>query len=301
MRILHLWDQAGVAFILAKYQTLRGHQSNAIMVKEYDKFGISEFYKDYVISTTLQEFVQKSIDEARFSDILHIHSRSDLVLEFRKVFGKSKKIIVHYHGTDVRGIKHQKLPHRSRLSDIAVRGIFTYRRIKGAALFKKRIHSKAQGLADAVVVSTPDLMSKVQNAVHIPNPIDIEHFVPNGTVKMDKALTIDTEAIDINLTLDHCKKKGMDFDIDIYNRIQNPIMYSDMPTFLKKYGTYIDIRYVDGILLKNLSKTALEALACGLDVIDYRITRIQGLPTEYEPVNVVSRLDSIYSGSTFRP
>jgi hypothetical protein len=72
-----------------------------------------------------------------------------------------------------------------------------------------------------------------------------------------------------------------------------------MPSFLKKYGTYIDIRYVDGILLKNLSKTALEALACGLDVIDYRIKRIRGLPTEYEPVNVVSRLDSIYSGSSW--
>jgi glycosyltransferase involved in cell wall biosynthesis len=300
MRILHLWDQAGVAFILSKYQTLRGHQSNALMVKEYDKFGIGKFYREYIISTTLQEFVQKSIDEARSSDILHIHSRSDLVREFRKVFGKSKKIIIHYHGTDVRGIKNQKLPHRSRLSDIAVRGIFTYRRIKEAALFKKRIHSQAQVLADAVVVSTPDLMSIVPKAVHIPNPIDVGHFAPDGTVKMDKAITFDTEAIDIKLTLDHCKKNGLDFDIDVYNRIQNPIMYSDMPSFLKKYGTYIDIRYVDGVLLENLSKTALEALACGLDVIDYRIKRLQGLPTENEPVNVVSKLDSIYSGSTLK-
>ncbi len=296
MRILHLWDQAGVAFILAKYQTLRGDQSHVLMVKEYDKFGISKFYREYIISTTLQEFLQKSIDEARSSDILHIHSRSDLVHEFRKVFGKSKKIVVHYHGTDVRGIKNQRLPHRSRLSDIAVRGIFTYRKIKAAALFKKRIHSKAQMLADAVVVSTPDLLSRVQNAVYVPNPIDTGHFAPNGIVKMDTALTIDTEAIDINLTLNHCKKNGLDFDIDVYNRIQNPIMYSDMPSFLKKYGTYIDIRYVDGILLENLSKTALEALACGLDVIDYRIKRLRGLPTENEPVNVVNKLDSIYSG-----
>lgn len=295
MRILHLWDQAGVAFILAKYQTLRGHQSNALMVKEYDKFGIGKFYREYIVSTTLQEFVQKSIDEARSSDILHIHSRSELVHEFRKVFGKSKKIIIHYHGTDIRGIKNQKLPHRSRLSDIAVRGIFTYRRIKEAALFKKRIHSQAQALADAIVVSTPDLMSKVQNAVHIPNPIDIEHFAPNGTVKMDKAITIDTEAIDIKLTLDHCKKNGLDFDIDVYNRIQNPIMYSDMPSFLKRYGLYIDIRYVDGILLENLSKTALEALACGLNVIDYRMKRLQGLPSENAPGNVIHQLDSIYS------
>ncbi len=295
MRILHLWDQAGVAFVLAKYQTMQGHKSNAIMVTEYDKFGIGKFYREYIISTTLQEFVQKSIDEARFSDILHVHSRSDLVHEFRKVFGNSKKIIVHYHGTDIRGIKNQKLPHRSRLSDMAVRSIFTYRRIRDAALFKKRIHSKAQGLADAVVVSTPDLMSIVPKAVHIPNPIDVGHFSPNGPAKINKALTIDTEAIDIKLTLDRCKKNGMNFDIDIYNRIRNPVMYSDMPSFLKRYGLYIDIRYVDGILLENLSKTALEALACGLDVIDYRMKRIHGLPSENAPVNVIDQLDSVYS------
>jgi glycosyltransferase involved in cell wall biosynthesis len=296
MRILHLWDQAGVAFVLAKYQTMQGHKSNAIMVTEYDKFGIGKFYREYIISTTLQEFEQKSIDEARFSDILHVHSRSDLVHKLRKVFGHSKKIIIHYHGTDVRGIKNQKLPHRSRLSDMAVRGIFTYRRIRDAALAKKRIHSKAQELADAVVVSTPDLMPIVPKAVHIPNPIDIGHFAPNGPAKIDKALTIDTEAIDIRLTLDHCRKYGLEFDIDVYDRIQNPIMYFDMPSFLKKYGTYVDIRYVDGILLENLSKTALEALACGLKVIDYRMERLHSLPPQYNPVNVISRLDSIYLG-----
>ena|SRR5438132_1158566 len=88
---------------------------------------------------------------------------------------------------------------------------------------------------------------------------------------MNKARTIDTEAIDIKLTLDHCRKNGVNLDIDVYKRIQNPMMYSDMPSFPKKYGLYIDIRYVDGILLENLSKTVLETLACGLDVIDYRM------------------------------
>ncbi len=294
MRILHIWDQAGVAFVLAKYQTLKGHQSNAIMVKEYDKFGIGKFYSRYIISTTLQEFVQRSIEEARASDILHVHSRSDLVQNLRKVFGDSKRIFLHYHGTDIRGIKNQKLPHRSRVSDLAIRGIFTYRRIRNVALFKNRMHSKAQELADRVIVSTPDLLTIVPDSVHIPNPIDKEHFAPNGAVNNNKALTFDTEAIDVKLTLDHCKKKGLDLDIDVYNRIQNPIMYSDMPSFLKKYGLYIDIRYVDGILLENLSKTALEALACGLEVIDYRMKRIQGLPSENVPVNVVGQLDSIY-------
>ena len=176
----HVWDQAGVAFVLAKYQRLNGHDSKAIMVREYDKYGIGKFYNRYVIDATLDDFDQKSVDEAHSADILHIHSRSDMVFKMRQKYGNSKKIILQYHGTDIRGIKKQKLPHRYlKLSDLAVRGIFTYRRVRDAILIKKRIHSKAQLLADAVIVSTPDLLPLVSNAIFLPNPIDTDHFTPD--------------------------------------------------------------------------------------------------------------------------
>ena len=106
---------------------------------------------------------------------------------------------------------------------------------------------------------------------------------------------MDTEATDIRLTLSYCKKHNLNLDIDVYNRIREPIMYGDMPAFLKKYGVYVDIRFVDGKILENLSKTALEALACGLDVLDYKLDRRHGLPEEYNPMNVTSRLETIYS------
>jgi hypothetical protein len=298
MRILHVWDQAGVAFVLAKYQRLLGQDSKAIMVREYDKYGIGKFYNKYVIDVTLEEFVQRSLDEARSADIVHIHSRSDMVFRLRKEFGNSKKIILQYHGTDIRGIKKQKLPHRSKLSDLAVRGIFTYRRVRDAILIKKRIHSKAQSLADAVIVSTPDLLPLVSNAIYLPNPIDTDHFTPDKISSKPErapALTMDTEAIDIRSALNYCKKHNVNPDIDVYNRIKDPIMYEDMPAFLKKYELYVDVRYVDGKILENLSKTALEALACGLDVLDYKLNRRHGLPDEYAPTNVTSRLETIYS------
>jgi len=287
-----------VAFVLAKYQRLQGHDSKAIMVREYDKYGIRRFYTDYVIVATLEDFVQKSIDEAHSADILHIHSRSDMVLKFRKKFGNSKKIIIQYHGTDIRGIKKQKLPHRSKLSDLAVRGIFTYRRVRDAILITKRIHSNAQRLADTVIVSTPDLLPLVSKAIYLPNPIDTDHFTPDKSSprpERAQALTMDTEATDIQLTLSYCKRHNVKLDIDVYNRIRDPIMYGEMPAFLKKYGLYIDVRYVDGKILENLSKTALEALACGLDVLDYKLNHRHGLPEEYNPVNVTSRLETIYS------
>lgn len=298
MRILHVWDQAGVAFVLAKYQRLRGYDSRAIMVREYDKFGIGRFYNEYVIDVPLEDFIQRSLEEAQSADIVHIHSRSDIVFRLREKFGNSKKIILHYHGTDIRGIKKQKLPNRSTLSDLAVRGIFAYRRARDTILFKKRIHSKAQRLTDAVIVSTPDLLPLVSSAIYLPNPIDTDHFTPDkvsSKPNTGRALTMDTEAIDIRLTLSYCKKHNVESDIYVYNRIKDPIMYGDMPAFLKKYGLYVDIRYVDGKILENLSKTALEALACGLDVLDYKLNRRHGLPDEYAPMNVASRLETIYS------
>ena len=299
MRILHVWDQAGVAFVLAKYQRLNGHDSKAIIVREYDRYGIGKFYNWYVINATLDDFDQKSVDEAYTADILHIHSRSDMVFKMRQKYGNSKKIILQFHGTDIRGIKRQKLPHRSKLSDLAVRGIFTYRRVRDSILIKKRIHSKAQLLADAVIVSTPDLLPLVSNATFLPNPIDTDHFTPDKisspSLEKPRALTMDTEATDIQLTLSYCKKHNLNLDIDVYNRIREPIMYGDMPAFLKKYGGYVDIRFVNGKILENLSKTALEALACGLDVVDYKLDRRHGLPEEYNPMNVTSRLETIYS------
>jgi hypothetical protein len=299
MRILHIWDQAGVAFVLAKYQRLNGHESKAIMVREYDKYGIGKFYNQYVIDATLDDFDQKSVDEAHSADILHIHSRSDMVFKFREKYGHSKKIILQYHGTDIRGIKKQKLPHRSKLSDLAVRGIFTYRRVRDSILIKKRIHSKAQRLADAVIVSTPDLLPLVSNAILLPTPIDTDHFTPDKIsspkVETPQALTMNTEAIDVQMTLSFCKKNNVNLDIEVYNRIRDPIMYGDMPAFLKKYEVYVDVRFVDGKILENVSKTALEALACGLDVLDYKLDRRHGLPEEYNPMNVTSRLETIYS------
>jgi hypothetical protein len=299
MRILHVWDQAGVAFVLSKYQRLKGHDSKAIMVEEYDKYGIGKFYSKYVINATLEDFIQKSLAEAQSADILHIHSRSDMVVMFRKKFGNSKKIILQYHGTDIRGIKKQKLPHRSKLSDLAVRGIFTYRRVRDAILIKKRIHSKAQRLADAVIVSTSDLLPLVSKAIYLPNPVDTGHFIPDkiSSPKLErlKALTMDTQATNIQLALSYCKKHNMKLEIDVYKSIKDPIMYVDMPAFLKKYGVYVDVKYVDGKILEALSKTGLEALACGLDVLDYKLNCRHGLPEEHNPMNVTSRLETIYS------
>jgi hypothetical protein len=298
MHILHVWDQAGVAYALAKYQQqLLGHEAKVIMIGNYNKYGINEYYKQYILNAALEEFTEKCIEKAKSADIIHIHSRIDILLKLRQKFGNSKKIILHYHGTDIRGLKKQKLPHRSQLSDLAIRSIMMYRRIRDKVLFRKRMHIKAQRMADTVIVSTPDLLQLVAKGIHLPNPVDTDHFKPDLISKNEQkeALTIDTEVTDIQWALDYCKRHNISLKIEVYNRIKDPIVYKDMPDFLRRYKTYVDIRYVNKTILQNLSKTALEALACGLKVLDYQLKYRQGLPREHDPINVISRLSTIYS------
>lgn len=160
-----------------------------------------------------------------------------MLFKLRKKFGRTKKIILHYHGTDIRGLRKQKLPHRSRLSDLAISLIFTYRRIRNNLLDKnRRMDRKAQMLADVVIVSTPDLLQNtIKGSIYLPNPVDTDHFSPDkiSTNTKKQALIIDTEVTDTQWVLDYCKKHNICLDIEVYNRINSPIMYKNMPSLLK--------------------------------------------------------------------
>ncbi|HJR83783.1 MAG TPA: hypothetical protein VJ772_00285 [Nitrososphaeraceae archaeon] len=290
MRILHILDAAGVACIYSKYQRMRGYDAMVIWNKDVaDKYGIYDFYKDYLINVTFEEFTQTCLREAVNVDVIHVHGYIDILFELRKKFQRQKKIILHYHGTDIRGLKKQELPHRSLLSDTA---------IKLKMLYRKKIgHVRAQKLADAVCVSTPDLLPLVSNGIHIPIPIDTEHFSPNGNpnVELKEAFTINSEVTNIQRALDLCKKNKINLDIEVIDRTKNPILYSSIPDFIRQYRTYVDIRYVNDIVLENLSSTALQSLACGLSVVDYNLDFRRGLPKEHDAAIVASQLSKIYS------
>ena len=73
------------------------------------------------------------------------------------------------------------------------------------------------------------------------------------------------------------------------------LLYEEIPNFLKKYDVYVDIRIVNDKILENLSKTALESLACGLKVLNYKLEYIDKLPEMHNPINVVNQLENIYN------
>lgn len=291
--MLHIWDQAGVAFILAKFQQANGNESKVIRIKNADKYGIDEFYKEYGLFVAPEELVYKSIEEARKADIIHIHSLPEMVINIRKIYGGSKIIILHYHGTDIRGF------YKDNSRTFNLQNILKPKNIV-KKIKKRRLHIKAQRLADRVIVSTPDLIQLVKGSVFLPNPIDTDHFnnkklTKERSVDISKGVIVNSEVTNIELAMNYFEHKKIDLNIDIYDRTKNPIYYKDVPNFLKKYDVYIDLRFVNRKLLKNLSKTALEALACGLRVLNYKLEYMNNLPSEHCPTNVVTILSSIYS------
>jgi glycosyltransferase involved in cell wall biosynthesis len=290
MRVLHILDAAGVACIYSKYQRMQGHEARVIWNKDVvDKYGIYEFYGDYLINVTYEKFAQTCLREGESADVIHVHGYIDILFELRKKLQRQKKIILHYHGTDIRGLKKQELPHRSLLSDMA---------IKLKMLHRKKIgHARAQSMADAVCVSTPDLLPLVRNGIHIPIPIDTQHFSPksNPDGELKEAFTINSEVTNIQRALDLCQKNQINLNIEVIDRTKNPIIYANIPDFIRRYRTYVDIRYVNDIVLENLSSTALQSLACGLSVVDYKLEFLHGLPKEHDAVNVASKLSNIYN------
>jgi glycosyltransferase involved in cell wall biosynthesis len=306
MNILHIYDQAGVACILAKHQQATGNKARVIVPNTRDKFGIYAFYAKYTLSVDPRSFIGICLNEAADADVIHIHSRIDILFKLYKKFGSKKKIILHYHGTDLRGLKRKQkesLPHRSLPSDMI---IFAKRLARRPyyRIMRKRLHRKAQNLADAVLVATPDLLDLAEKkSIYLANPIDTDHFQPvrdelrhSGQAQGERILTITNEAIDVDLVLSYCKENGFDKNVEVYDRITNPVMYSDMPNLLRRYDTYLDVRFINGKLVDGMSKTGLESLACGLTVIDHKLNYHKGLTPQHDATRIVSELSAIYSG-----
>jgi poly(A) polymerase Pap1 len=151
-------------------------------------------------------------------------------------------------------------------------------------------------LADVVLVATPDLTQYVDKAVYLPIPVDTEHFMPDAVPDQKKcALTFNTEVTDITRAIDYCNENKIHLDIEVYDRTRNPIMYAEMPDFLKRYQIYVDIRFIKQTILKNLSSTALQSLASGIRVLDYQLKYHDRFPMEHDPVALTRQLLRLYT------
>jgi hypothetical protein len=294
LNILHIWDQSGVACILAKYQKKIGHNAKVLRRSNYDPYGIYEYYRDLVEFVDEKDYLDKCVSEATRADVVHIHSRTDALQYLKKKLEKEIKLIMHFHGSDLRGIK-QNFTHQ-KITSIPKLFIKNY----NSRRIRERNNLLAENYADRIILSTPDLQEKIKMTIPIvlDNPVDTEHFcksvtMSNGASK-DDIFTFSTEATsNTNWIINYCKNNGIN-SLHVIDRTKSPIRYSKMPDFLQKFSTYVDIRYVNNSVLHNLSKTALESLACGLKVIDHELKCWTVLPSVHEPANVAKRSVQIY-------
>lgn len=252
-----VWDQ-GINYLLQRGLKKHGVEVTGITHRDYDPFGYTpESWKiGYRGSLYHQRLLFDIVKRARGCDLVHVHT-IDKVVPILKLLGF--RVVLHYHGTDIRG----------RWED------------------KKRYWSKA----DAVLVSTRDLLINAPEAARYqPNPIDTEVFHPVKEAAAEwGALHFDYGAADVaeliarinNMPLT-IRKKGVPYEM--------------MPSVLRGYTHYIEAKrdHSDKLLSTRPTDTgsliALQALACGLTVLTLTGKRA-GLPLEHR---VEAVAESVY-------
>jgi hypothetical protein len=257
-RVLHVWNTAGVASVIAKF-TDRGFQTSSTVIarKAADRVGLTSYGRTYPDGPT--KFFARALLMARRFDLIHVHSLDRIVPWLKTAYGKP--VVMHYHGTDIEGRWDEK-----------------------EGRWKK---------ADYVAVSTRNLLEGgPASAVCIPNPVDTDLFRPGvggadprSAVSFRYGMDAEAEAI----------ASRLDLKLTWLERWSVP--YSKMPETLSHYSYYIDMRKPPGhIEARSVGKAALEALAMGLRVVDWEGNVIEGLPKENEPMGVAARWNEVYGG-----
>ncbi len=162
--------------------------------------------------------------------------------------------LLHCHGSDIRVCLHHPL-------------------------FKHIVKSNLKN-ARKVLYSTPDMVEIKrirEDAEYMPTPVDMSKFYPyppqNNEVLQAVYFNKWYETLPQTI-ISLCKENDIDLHI-----LTPTVPYENMPAFLNKFDVYID-RFT----IPSLSKTALEAMACGLNIIAYDTENPeeQILPRQYD-------------------
>lgn len=269
MRVLHVWNTAGVASVIAKFQQkILGWYTNVLVMEKFDPYGLTTY--GTIVKGPKYLFVAKVLAEARKYDILHIHDFDKIVPLIKRIYPR-KKIVLHYHGSRIRGKWNER----------------------------KKYWSKA----NAILVSTKDLLHGApSDAVHLPNPVDTDLFKPLNLKREKKGLVIVKTGRKhmwkrlVKHADELAEKLGLEYDVIIAD--DTPIPYKEMPIILNSYEYFMDLPhgYTEAdFLINEISKTGLEALACKTKVITWNGDVLRDLPEEHRPENVVKKLEKIYT------
>lgn len=295
IRILHVWDQAGVAACLSKYQKNLGHQVTVVKLGNWDGKGIDEYYQTNQTyepqNSSIYKTAKTKLQNVNFGfkkvlyrlwssyptiklfwyvwrnqskyDILHVHSMWSIVF-----FVPFKPKLYEFHGDDVR-VKPSMYSWFRRLPARLFVNVFGWNR--------------------KLVVSTPDLLSCVPGSVWLPNIVDTEHFYPMPELRVKgSALYCSMWYENGEHAIKYAKDNGL--HLTVLERKKNDwVDYREFPKYLNQFEVFIDRKEIH-----SLSKTALEALACGLKVVDWEGNEHVGLPVNHLPDVVTENCLKLY-------
>lgn len=262
MRILHIWDQAGVASVIAKWQAKSGHKTHVIKNIKHDKMKITFYYRGELVRNKYV-FVIKSLLAIRNYDLIHLHD-AWFIVPFAKIMYPKKKFVMHYHGSLVR-----------------------MNPIKKRAQWEKKV--------DAIIVATPDLLDYqyAKKPTYVPNPIDTDLFkktkIPNcgyGFTSLKWDQTPET-------VRDFLKTLPYNFELHIREQTR-VIEYSSLPSFLCTYEYFVDYPTYKNKVIKANSCLGLQAMSMGLKVISHDGLIRTELPYEHTPEAAVKNIDKVY-------
>ncbi len=249
MKILHVFNTAGVSNVLNKYLNEYSYIQSKCITRLYnDSYGIARYYNDKIFNRRNEIFLLWLIKNAHKFDIIHFHSIKELAYKFKRLFRK-KPVIMSYHGTDIRYK-------------------WTYPEIV-----------KMNNLFDFISVSTTDLLFDIQPKLnkdvhHIVNAVDTNHFkecypTTNKTLFLNHKKGKNNG---LDLALNIAEKNKL--ELIVLNILKERIIYHDMPQFLSQFQNLIDVK-VDKernvITNYSLSYTALQflSLSIGRNVFKY--------------------------------
>ncbi len=248
--ILHVWAIADTSKVLCNEMVKKGYNTKVMIRKDLDIIKFGEFKKDQTIYTSLPSskwFLLKLLYFIKKKNvkIVHLHVVYRLARWIKKI-NPDVKLILHLHGSDIRG-------KWSELSEYLTR------------------------YSDKIVVSTPDLLIGAPQGVdYIPNPINRELFdslekQPENKKGLFMKLLYNQEKA-LSLAF-QCQEK-YNIDLTILDRDKNEIItYLEFPSFINQFTYFIDIKqgYTKdtNYILDDWSVTALQFLYLKKYVIRY--------------------------------
>ena len=262
MRVLHICNTAGVGGYLAEFMAKYYEIKSLVLITGKNiKYNLAtEFVKN--LDCQYKEFCVRCWVKGLFFEIIHIHGEDKTLKILKKTYPyKNKKIIIHYHGSDIRGRWEEK-KHRWKY-------------------------------ADKIIVSTPDLLEGAPDGVeYLPNVIDekICRLYRRREKEKDSCFHVYHEASDI--ALDYFHRYGV--QLIIHHEKTEPLNHFDFLERLSRYEYYIDVKKREGKILEAISLTGLEALFMGVKVIKWDGSLISDFPDQHRSINVASKLKGIY-------